>query len=58
MNAALVDDVEGEFTRHGLSRSGTTIRFTPEHPIPAALVRRLVKARLAENTLRHAGARG
>lgn len=26
-----------------------TIRFTPDKPLPAALVRKLVKARLAEN---------
>ena len=29
-----------------------TIRFQPDHPLPAALVRRLVKARLAENAAR------
>jgi uncharacterized protein YdhG (YjbR/CyaY superfamily) len=27
-----------------------TIRFQPDHPLPAALVRKLVKARVAENT--------
>lgn len=26
-----------------------TIRFQPDHPLPAALVRRMVKARIAEN---------
>jgi len=26
-----------------------TIRFQPDHPLPAALVRKLVKARIAEN---------
>ena len=30
------------------SGKGTT-RFTPDHPLPAALVRRIVKARVAEN---------
>ena len=27
-----------------------TIRFQPDHPLPAALVRKLVKARIARNT--------
>jgi len=29
-----------------------TIRFTPDHPLPTALVRKLVKARIAENEAR------
>ena len=29
-----------------------TIRFQPDHPLPAVLVRKLVKARLAENLAR------
>ena len=29
--------------------SGTTIRFTPEHPLPASLVRKIVKAKIAYN---------
>lgn len=31
--------------------SGTTIHFTPEQPLPASLVKKLVKARMAENML-------
>jgi uncharacterized protein YdhG (YjbR/CyaY superfamily) len=31
--------------------SGTTIHFTPEDPLPAALVKKIVKARVAENEL-------
>jgi len=31
----------------------STVRFTPERPLPAALVTRIVKARLAENAARH-----
>lgn len=31
-----------------------TLRFTPERPIPASLVRRIVKAKLAENQARRA----
>ncbi len=33
--------------------SGTTIHFSAEHPLPAALVRKIVKARLEENEARH-----
>ena len=32
--------------------SGSTIHFTPEHPLPVALVRKIVKARLKENAAR------
>ncbi len=31
-----------------------TVRFTPEHPLPASLVTRIVKARVAENEARAA----
>ena len=34
-----------------------TIRFAPDKPLPVTLVRRLVKARLAENASKSAGAR-
>lgn len=33
----------------GFSTSIGTIRFTPDNPIPSVLVKKLVKARLAEN---------
>jgi uncharacterized protein YdhG (YjbR/CyaY superfamily) len=38
----------------GYDTSKGTIRFTPEAPLPAALVRKLVKARLRENMSRAA----
>lgn len=41
--AAFAPELDG----FGLSKG--TIRFQPDHPIPAALVKRIVKARLAEN---------
>ena len=41
--AAFKRDVEGYDTSTG------TIRFQPERPLPAALVRKLVKARIREN---------
>lgn len=41
--AAFADDLEGFDTSKG------TIRFQPEHPLSAALVRKIVKARIAEN---------
>lgn len=34
--------------------SGATIRFTPGKPLPAALVRRIIRARVRENETRHA----
>ena len=43
---AFMDEFEGFETAKG------TIRFTPERPLPASLVDRLVKARVAENAER------
>lgn len=36
----------------GFETSKGTIRFTPEKPIPAALVRKIVRARVQENEAR------
>ena len=37
-----------------MNTSKGTIRFKPDHPLPADLVHRIVKARLAENAARKA----
>jgi uncharacterized protein YdhG (YjbR/CyaY superfamily) len=55
MNAELVAMEHQALVKAKLTANGTTIRFTPEHPIPTALVKRLVKARLAENQALYAG---
>ncbi len=36
----------------GFRTSGTTIRFTAEHPLPSALVEAIVRARMEENEAR------
>jgi hypothetical protein len=36
----------------GYETSGTTIHFSAEKPLPAALVKKIVKARIEENELR------
>lgn len=47
MNNHTVADFAKEL--QGFSTSTGTIRFTPDTPLPAALVMKIVKARLAEN---------
>jgi uncharacterized protein YdhG (YjbR/CyaY superfamily) len=47
MSAATVADHASELESYDTSKG--TIRFTPGRPLPAALVRKLVKARLGEN---------
>jgi len=44
----LVQDFKDELERFETSKG--TIRFQPDHPLPTALVRKLVKARIAKNT--------
>lgn len=43
---AVIDGHRGELKAYSLSKG--TIRFPPSKPLPAALVRKLVKARVAE----------
>jgi uncharacterized protein YdhG (YjbR/CyaY superfamily) len=52
MNGHTVEQFADELA--GYSTSKGTIRFSPGQPLPAALVRKIVKARLAENTAREA----
>jgi uncharacterized protein YdhG (YjbR/CyaY superfamily) len=47
MSAATVAAYSDELKDYDTSKG--TIRFQPDNPLPAALVRKLVKARIAEN---------
>ena len=47
MNNTTVAAFAGELA--GYSTSAGTIRFTPAQPLPASLIRKIVKARVAEN---------
>jgi uncharacterized protein YdhG (YjbR/CyaY superfamily) len=50
MSSALVAKHEAELRDYNTSKG--TVRFTPDKPLPAALVRKFVKARIAENKAR------
>jgi uncharacterized protein YdhG (YjbR/CyaY superfamily) len=47
MNSHTVADFATDLVGYGTSAG--TIRFTPDNPLPAALVRRIVRARIREN---------
>jgi len=47
MSSSIVEALKDELK--GFSTSKGTIRFQADKPLPAALVRKLVKARIAEN---------
>jgi uncharacterized protein YdhG (YjbR/CyaY superfamily) len=46
---AVVDDLQEELGDYDISKG--TIRFQPDDPLPASLVRKLVEARIAKNAL-------
>ena len=52
MSSTALDAFEEDLKGYDTSKG--TIRFQPEKPLPAALVRKLVRARLAENAARGA----
>ena len=47
---AVVQDHKAELREYFISKG--TIRFQPDHPLPATIVRKLVKARMAKNAVR------
>ena len=47
MSSTMVENFAKELEKYDTSKG--TIRFQPDQPLPATLVRKLVKARLAEN---------
>jgi uncharacterized protein YdhG (YjbR/CyaY superfamily) len=51
-NSAVRDQFAKELEPYQVE--GTTIRFTVENPLPAALVKRIIKSRIAENEARAA----
>lgn len=52
MNAGLVASLASDLTRWETSKG--TIKFTPDKPLPASLVKKIVKARVTENAERRA----
>jgi len=50
MSAKTIEDHRAELSRFSTSKG--TIRFQPDAPLPAALVRKLVRSRVAENEAR------
>jgi uncharacterized protein YdhG (YjbR/CyaY superfamily) len=50
MQASLIDEMKDELK--GYQTSKGTLQFPPDKPLPGALVKKMVKARIAENELR------
>lgn len=55
MSSTTVDDHERELAKYDTSKG--SIRFQPEKPLPEALVRKLVRARIAENAAQRKGSK-
>ena len=55
MSSATIKAHRDELRRYETSKG--TIRFQADHALPAALVRKLVKARIAESQTSHVGAK-
>jgi len=52
MSSAVIEAHQEELAPYDTAKTKTTIRFARDRPLPAALVRKLVKARIAENEQR------
>ena len=50
MNAALIDTMKEELKEYRTSKG--TLQFSPDKPLPAALLKKMVKARVADNEKR------
>jgi uncharacterized protein YdhG (YjbR/CyaY superfamily) len=51
MSSSTIKELRDELKSYETSKG--TIRFSPDKPLPASLVRKLVKARIAENKVRY-----
>jgi uncharacterized protein YdhG (YjbR/CyaY superfamily) len=53
MSASTLRTLKDDLKQYQSSKG--TLQFLPDNPLPAALVRKLVKARMAENARRYSG---